>query len=166
MSDGNFRHCSTCKTPIPYGGRYYKCSVSTCNRRPTALYFCSVPCWDAHVPDARHRDAWAEEETAPAGPEPENEARVARKVVSPAASAAAASHRSDLPRDVLTVVSKVKAYVKASADMKTSDGVPDPLSDHLRTVLERAIVSARANERKTLLARDIEAALKNENAED
>lgn len=166
MSDAYFRHCSTCKTAIPYGGRYYKCSVSTCNRRPTALYFCSVPCWDAHVPDARHRDAWAEEETAPAGPELENEPRVARKIVSSAASAAATSHRSDLPRDVLTVVSKVKAYVKASADMKTSDGVSDPLSDHLRDVLERAIVSARTNERKTLLPRDIEAALKNENAAD
>jgi histone H3/H4 len=167
MSTEYYRHCSTCKKQILYGGRYYKCSVSTCNRRPTAVYFCSVPCWDAHVPDARHRDAWAEEETAPTGPELEEEKRVVRKVVaSSAAQVARSGVRSDLPRDVLTVVSKVKNYVKASADMNTSDGVSEPLSDHLRTVLDRAIESARANERKTLLARDIEAALKDENAQD
>src|SRR5690606_134588 len=61
----HFRLCTTCKTPIPFSAKYYACSVSTCNRRATAMYFCSVPCWDAHVPEARHRDAWAEVETAP-----------------------------------------------------------------------------------------------------
>src|SRR5690606_41468404 len=61
----HFRLCTTCKTPIPFSAKYYACSVSTCNRKATAMYFCSVPCWDAHVPEARHRDAWAEVETAP-----------------------------------------------------------------------------------------------------
>ena len=61
--------CSSCRKPIEYGSVYQKCSVSTCNRKRTANYFCSVECWDAHLPGARHRDAWAEEETAPAGPE-------------------------------------------------------------------------------------------------
>src|SRR5262245_59405430 len=60
-----FRVCSTCRKPIDFSSRYYQCSVSTCNRARTALYFCSVPCWDAHVPEARHRDAWAEETRAP-----------------------------------------------------------------------------------------------------
>lgn len=164
MADDYFRHCSTCKKPILYGGRYYKCSVSTCNRRPTALYFCSVPCWDAHVPDARHRDAWAEEETAPAGPEIKEPHGVARKIVATGSLLRTEStpHNPALPQDVLTVMSKVKGYVKASSDMKTSDGVSEPLSDHLRMVLERAIESARTNERRTVLARDIDAALKNE----
>lgn len=170
-SVNHFRHCSTCKTPIPYGGRYYKCSVSTCNRRPTALYFCSVPCWDAHVPDARHRDAWAEEETAPSGPgddEGTEERAIRRKVVSgakpPSVSMPTDTILDDLPKDVLVVMSKVKAFVKAHSDLRTSDGVSDPLSDHLRHVCEKAIRSARANERSTVLARDVEAALRGETA--
>lgn len=164
---GHFRLCSTCKTPIPYGGKYYKCSVSTCNKKVTALYFCSVPCWDAHVPDARHRDAWAEEETAPSGPPPVEDKAVRRKVVSAAApTPTPISVGSDLPRDVLVVMSKVKGFIKAHSDLRTSDGVSDPLSDHLRQVCVAAVMSARAVGRSTVLARDIEAALKGEVAED
>ena len=29
------------------------------------LYFCSLPCWEAHLPMMRHRDAWAVEARAP-----------------------------------------------------------------------------------------------------
>src|SRR3954463_15631051 len=61
----SFRHCSTCKRPIAFKSGYFRCSVSTCNRRPLEMFFCSVPCWDAHVPEARHRDAWAEAAEAP-----------------------------------------------------------------------------------------------------
>lgn len=57
--------CSTCRKAIAFDTAYYACSVSTCNRKRTALYFCSVPCWDAHLPEARHRDAWATEERSP-----------------------------------------------------------------------------------------------------
>ncbi len=164
---GHFRLCSTCKTPIPYGGKYYKCSVSTCNKKATALYFCSVPCWDAHVPDARHRDAWAEEETAPSGPTPTEDKPVRRKVVSASAPPPAPLVSGDhLPRDVLVVMSKLKAYIKAHSDMRTSDGVSEPLSDHLRQVCALAIMSARSVGRGTVLARDIEAAIKGETAED
>jgi hypothetical protein len=74
------------------------------------------------------------------------------------------STRSDLPRDVLIVMSKIKTYVKAHSSLRTSDGVSDPLSDHLRTVCEAAIISAKANERGTVLARDIEAALRGDTA--
>lgn len=169
MSEPNtFRRCSTCKVPIAYGVEYYKCSVSTCNRRPTALYFCSVPCWDAHVPDARHRDAWAEKEIAPDGPEPDTSETpaVRRKVVGSTVSPATpdVQSRSDLPQDVLVVMSKVKSYIKAHSSLRTSDGVSDPLSDHLRVVCAGAIKSARANERTTVLARDVEAALRGETA--
>ena len=61
--------CSTCKRPLEFEQKYWVCSVSTCNRKRTGLYFCSVPCWDAHVPEARHRDAWAEERKAPTATE-------------------------------------------------------------------------------------------------
>jgi hypothetical protein len=65
MTDNVWRLCSTCKKPIHHGRPYQVCSVSTCNRKRTGLAFCSVDCWDAHVPDANHRQAWAVEEIAP-----------------------------------------------------------------------------------------------------
>lgn len=164
---GTYKRCSTCKTSIPFGGEYYKCSVSTCNKKVTALFFCSVPCWDAHVPDARHRDAWAEKETAPSGPEPEASEPRARRVVAvakPRTEPSAESEDETLPRDVLIVMSKLKNYIKAKSGMRTSDGVTEPLSDHLRLICTAAIRSAGANERSTVLARDIEAALRGETA--
>src|SRR5580704_3043132 len=57
--------CSACRKDIPYGALHQTCSVSTCNRSRTRLVFCSVACWDSHVGDARHREAWAVEARAP-----------------------------------------------------------------------------------------------------
>ncbi len=57
--------CSSCRKDIGFDETYYLCSVSTCNRKRTALYFCSVGCWDAHLPTVRHRNAWAVEERSP-----------------------------------------------------------------------------------------------------
>ena len=50
----------------PYGGLWYRCSVSTCNRKRLPLRFCSPDCWDAHVPDANHKNPLCIEERAPA----------------------------------------------------------------------------------------------------
>jgi hypothetical protein len=63
--DTFWKKCSTCKKPIGFGQKYYICSVSTCNGERKGYFFCTVPCWDAHVPGARHRDAAAIEEQAP-----------------------------------------------------------------------------------------------------
>jgi hypothetical protein len=60
-----WRVCSICRKPIAAGQIYYVCSVSTCNRVRTGLFFCSPECWEGHLPTARHRDAWAEERRAP-----------------------------------------------------------------------------------------------------
>ena len=60
--------CSMCKKTIPWGARWYKCSVSTCNRLRFQLQFCSVECWDAHVPGQRHRSAHCTEQIAPKKP--------------------------------------------------------------------------------------------------
>ena len=59
-----FGVCSVCKNPIPMGTKYYRCSVSTCNSGRLKLTFCSVRCWDIHLPEARHRDAAAVEALA------------------------------------------------------------------------------------------------------
>lgn len=61
----SFRKCNMCKNEIPWRAQYWVCSVSTCNRKRTGLAFCSVSCWDAHLPEARHKEAWAEERRAP-----------------------------------------------------------------------------------------------------
>lgn len=168
-SEAQFRVCSTCRKPIAFAARYYQCSVSTCNRSRTALYFCSVPCWDAHVPEARHRDAWAEETRAPtreawleqqrAAAEESSEGsmtdspRPERKVVSP-------KSQGDVPREVLVVVSKLKAYIRARSGFNTSDGVADALSDHLRRLCDLAVDNASVDGRKTVLDRDFKALFK------
>jgi hypothetical protein len=59
--------CSICGKVIYYGGVYYVCSVSTCNTKRLPKHFCSWDCWDAHLPDARHRRAECIEENAPRG---------------------------------------------------------------------------------------------------
>lgn len=169
-----FRHCSTCKTPIQYGADYYKCSVSTCNHSRLGLFFCSVECWDAHVPGARHRDAWAEKERAPTREAAEaREAREAaaaaptatapvRRMVSTAAPVAAtvddgAAGDGD---EVLVVVSKLKKYIKERAGMNTSTDVVGPLSDHLRRVSDAAVAVAQKDGRKTVLERDFVEAIR------
>ena len=114
--------------------------------------FCSVECWDVHLPMARHREAWSEERTAPASldetPTPKRTSGARRQVVP--------TRRRDpgLPRDNLVVTSKLKAYVKASTGLNTSDAVMEVLSDKLRDICDHAAERARADGRKTLMDRD------------
>ena len=64
-----WKHCSSCKNSIGFKANYFVCNVSTCNRKRTGLVFCSVTCWDAHVPLMNHRECWAEERKAPSSQE-------------------------------------------------------------------------------------------------
>ena len=176
----DWKRCSTCKKPIGFRAPYFACSVSTCNRKGTDFAFCSVGCWDAHVPMLRHRDAWADEKTSPTAEEWEREQRAApapevrRRIVVPptqqtradvattrpahdaGSDARAAEHiaPSAVPRDVLVVVSKLKHYVRVTAGMNTSDDVVDLLSDRLRIMCDDAAERARSDGRKTVMARD------------
>lgn len=59
-----FGVCSMCRKALSIGDRIYRCSVSTCNSGRVKFFFCSVACWDAHLPTARHRNASAIEEIA------------------------------------------------------------------------------------------------------
>ncbi len=160
-----WKRCSTCKKPIAFAGAYFTCSVSTCNRKGTDFVFCEVSCWDAHVPMLRHRDAWAEDAQAPTRAEWEGRERaeaeraaaapVAASTPRPAAEPPTPSGEP-IPHDVLVVVSKLKAYVRARSGMNTSDGVTEVLSDRLRNLCDRAIEQARAHGRKTVLDRDFD----------
>jgi len=153
-----WKRCSTCKKPIAFGAAYYACSVSTCNRRAALFAFCSVDCWDGHVPVMRHRDAWANEATAPTAAEwAREEAHEPRRIVvgnATAAGDAAAQRGGAAPRDVLIVVSKLKHYIRATSDMNTADDVIAVLSDRVRALCDGAITQARAAGRKTVMARD------------
>jgi histone H3/H4 len=170
MSSDQFCVCSTCRTAITFGQDYFQCSVSTCNRSKTALYFCSVPCWDAHVPMMRHRDAWAEAVTAPtreqllreeaAQREREAQSQQRKEDTTERRRRVVSGDKEDFPKDVLVVVSKLKNYVRARSGMNTSDSVTSPLSDHLRKLCDAAARHAAEDGRKTVLDRDFAAVLK------
>jgi len=149
-----WRHCSRCKSPIPYAASYVVCGVSTCNRARTGLVFCGMDCWDAHVPLAGHRDAHAEELTAPTTPEtaaakPEADRKAGKRRIAPV-------QRRDpsLPKDPLVVTKALKEYIRAAGDLRTSDGVTELLSEKLRDLCDRAIDRAKQDGRKTVLDRD------------
>jgi hypothetical protein len=53
-----------CRKTLAWGTTVVRCSVSTCNSGRIRLVFCSANCWDAHLPEARHRTAYFVEEIA------------------------------------------------------------------------------------------------------
>jgi len=182
MSQGErayFRLCSSCRKELGFGTTYYACSVSTCNRARDPLTFCSVACFEAHVPVVRHREAWAEERRSPSREQfqleqeqarKEAEARVQKYQATGSATATASEPRErrvvsaasapgevltgEGPRDILIVVSKLKAYIRARSGMNTSDGAAEVLSDIVRELCDRAIEHAAKEGRKTVLDRD------------
>ncbi len=125
------------------------------------MFFCSLPCWEAHVPEARHRDAWAEPHKAPtraeyagAANEQQPPPARARVVVTPVANQPSSHDETESEDDVLVVVSKLKRYIRIRSEMNTSDTVVTPLSNHLRQLCNEAIRNATRDGRKTVLDRD------------
>lgn len=164
---GTWRRCSACKQPIALGAPYWVCNVSTCNRARTALAFCSLTCWEVHLPGANHREAWALERTAPRTAEPATGSGAAASARSaPAASAAAeragqrrlvrpTPGRNAAPREVLVIASRLKDYVRARSGFHTSDAVLESLSDAIRNLCDEAILKAEREGRRTILERDV-----------
>lgn len=174
-----WKRCSTCRGPVAFASTYYVCSVSTCNRKRTGYRFCSVECWEEHLPMMRHREAWAVEETAPKGDEgvaaPSKPAQRPTSEVSAMSSSPRPKERDpSAPRrrirvgsapkpkaepepksdEVLVVVSRFKNHVRERYGVNTSDGVFGVLSDHLRSICRQAVDNARADGRKTVMDRD------------
>ena len=166
--------CNACKGPIARGATYWVCSVSTCNRKRTGLRFCSVSCWEVHLPDARHREAWAVEKVAGDAPPARGSkpgasvaAAPATPTTAPAGEASASGGKRRIirsagsapapaaPKEVLIVASRLKDYVRARSGFNTSDKVLAPLSDIVRRVADEAIRHARSEGRQTVLDRDI-----------
>jgi histone H3/H4 len=57
--------------------------------------------------------------------------------------------------DVLVVTSKVKKFIKEKGEMNTSAETVDILSKAMERLCEKGIESAKADGRKTVMARDI-----------
>jgi hypothetical protein len=60
-----WRKCTTCKKSIEFNQDFHICNVTTCQKKRAGLVFCSVECWDAHLPVLRHKEAWAIDRKAP-----------------------------------------------------------------------------------------------------
>lgn len=57
--------------------------------------------------------------------------------------------------DVLVVTSKVKKHIKEKGEMNTSAETIDQLSKAIERLCEKGVESAKADGRKTVMARDI-----------
>lgn len=178
VSSQFWRKCSTCKKEIPYRSSFYQCNVSTCNRKRTGLVFCSVSCFEQHLPGARHRDAYAVEETSPTreqwqsevnetaaaappsspSPAPTSGATIPRKIIPAQRASTPTAGKTSAPQEfeILVVTSKVKDYIRRRSEMSTSAGVLQVLSEQIRRLCDRAIDSARNDGRKTVMERDFE----------
>jgi histone H3/H4 len=158
-----WRKCSSCKKDIPLNSKYYECNVSTCTGLRTGYAFCSVSCWEVHLPGARHRDAGAVEKKSPSVAALETPESAPRRIlVSSGSSSSSVStqstsstlKKSSMSHEVLVVVSKMKQYIKDLSEMNTSEDVNQIISEMIRIECEKAITKARADGRKTVMARD------------
>lgn len=157
MEPGIWRKCATCKKPIAFGATYWACNVTTCNNPRTGFVFCSVECWDAHLPVMNHRSAWSEEKKAPSGGGAEaapSAPRAARSATKGEAGTMDSAQPATKDNEILVVVSKMKAYIREKSGMNTSADVMEVLSDKLRNLADEGIIRARQDGRKTVMARD------------
>jgi len=160
-TDNYWKKCSSCKEQIGFKTEYYSCSVSTCSSKRTGYVFCSVSCWEQHLPFARHKDAAAISNISGSSHEMENLVeRPKRRIVlqSHSTKTSSGSTLSKRPagvnHEILIVVSKLKQYILDRADMNTAGNVMNVLSQLLRHECDKAIDSARQEGRKTVMDRD------------
>jgi len=157
-----WRKCSSCKKDIALSTKYYECSVSTCTGQRTGYVFCSVPCWEVHLPGARHRDAGAIEKKSPAQASAAEPASTPQRRIIVGASAGggvslaqpSGLKKSSMDNEILVVVSKMKQYIRDISEMNTAEEVSQKLSELIRTQCEEAVENARTDGRKTVMARD------------
>jgi hypothetical protein len=156
-----WKKCSSCKGDIACGQTYYVCSVSTCQGRVTNYAFCSMGCWDAHVPVERHRpeSAGAIERRAPNTPEAAQPVAAPKRVMVAGGAAPAPSAKpgaTSVDDEVLVVVTKIRKYIAdRSGGMNTSAGVYDALTERIKRICDQAIEVARSQGRKTVMDRDV-----------
>lgn len=150
MSQNVWKKCGSCKKDILFGRPYQKCSVSSCHK----LIFCSVDCWDQHVPVMNHKNAWAEEEMAPHSNQGNQEIESGRRILVTSKMTESTSSSSELDQEILIVASKFKSYIKTKHGLNTSAEVMDKLSQIVRKISDEASRHAISEGRKTIMERD------------
>lgn len=151
-----WRKCSTCKKDINFNQIYYVCDISTCRTNRTNYAFCSVICWDGHLPIERHRadSASAVEKRAPTEKQALEEA--ASKSPTPKRTIVSSGANPDESEDeILVVVSKVRKYISDRSGMNTSAEVYKVLTEKIKRICDQGIEQAKRSSRKTVLDRDI-----------
>lgn len=150
-----WRKCIVCKKEINFSTKYYKCSVTSCDKKRAPAQFCSVECWDVHRSIMGHKSAGAEEYHSPSKDQwlslQNNEPKVRVVTTKVVKEVNTESLNSD---EVLVVVSKLKGFVKETTGLNTSADVIPVLSDYIREICLKAAQNAHRDERKTLMARD------------
>ncbi len=156
MDQSFWRKCIVCKSEINFSTKYYKCSVSSCDKKRAPAQFCTVDCWDVHRSVMSHKSAGADEYQSPSKEKYITDVANAPKVriVRAATTNDIKDLRNANTEDILVVVSKLKAYVKERSDLSTSADVMPELSRIIRSECDKAIEKARRDGRKTLMARD------------
>ena len=104
----------------------------------------------------RHRESWAEQQTAPTREAVEREQQAAQAPHKASRTPVVSAGTAGSSQEVLIVVSKLKQYIKQQAAMNTADTVNGVLSDHLRHLCDQAIAHATEEGRKTVMDRDFE----------
>jgi len=143
-----WRHCGTCKKSIGLNTKHFVCTISGCAKS----VYCSMGCFDAHVPIFRHKDPWAEERLSPKVM-PTNDV-APQRIDSARLVGGTPKTDTNTPKDVLVVASKLKDYIDAKSGMNTSGTVLPRLSDIIRIECDKAIERARNDGRKTVMDRD------------
>lgn len=108
-----------------------------------------------HLPGAKHRNAGAIEKCSPSTAQPEESVVPKRIIISNSVTASSVPQRkSSMSGEVLVVVSKMKQYIREMSEMNTSEDVNQIISEMIRGECDKAIANARAEGRKTVMARD------------
>lgn len=162
MEQNYWRKCVVCKNEINFSTTYFKCSVSSCDKKRSPAQFCSVDCWDIHRSIMSHKSAGADEYTSPSLAKwkeqqaSESKVRLVRKAGNSSSQPEKTFAGSGVANteDILIVASKLKAYVKAKSGLNTSADVMPELSDLVRELCDKAIQNSHRDGRKTLMARD------------
>ena len=160
MEQSYWRKCIVCKNEISFSAKYYKCSVSSCDKKRAPAQFCSVDCWDVHRSIMSHKSAGADEYHAPSKAKwleeqaGESKVRLVRKVGESQSEKTYAGSGDVSTEDILIVASKLKAYVKAKSGLNTSADVMPELSSLVRELCDKAIQNSHRDGRKTLMGRD------------
>jgi len=155
-----WRKCGSCKKEIGFGVVYQVCGISSCQK----FAYCSVDCWSLHNSILNHKSAWSEDRYAPSKAQfngqqassGSNETKKRLIVTNPVSKTIEKSfdEGSQHEQDILIVASKLKQYVKDKHDMNTSANVMEELSDYVRMIVDKAVMNARSEARKTLMGRD------------